>query len=203
MPKFRVTGTDRESGLETRIVIDARSENDAANEAIVRGVTVYGIECVDERRSPLVTIHGNRLWVQVAAGVCAGLIGFTLFIIYVLPAAISASSPRSPAGTLRSPSAPVVRSEWLKLVDKGFLVKDRNRPTWFISWKIDVENTSSAPRVMRSIRIKLVDAEGFQMASDSEYDFVFQPGMNTLTGVVMIDAINGARITDVLVFTSE
>ncbi len=44
MATFRVTGIDRESGLETRLFIEARCENHAATEAILRGVTVRDIE---------------------------------------------------------------------------------------------------------------------------------------------------------------
>lgn len=152
-----------------------------------------------QRRQPLVRIYGNRLWMQVASGVCVGLIGFTFFITYALPRLPTRSpSIRPPSGI-----APSKASDWFELVEAGFRVTDRGRNYWYVAWKIDVENVSKSARVMRRIRIQLLDEDGFEIESDSQYNYRFEPGMNSVTGTTMVPAANGPRISRIEVFTSE
>lgn len=152
-----------------------------------------------QRRTPLITVHGNRLWMQVASGVCVGLIGFVFFIAYVLPRLPS----RSPS--IRAPSsvAPPRLADWFELVDKGYRVTNRSQNYWYVAWRIDVENVSTSARIMGRIRIQLLDAEGFEIESDYQYNYRFEPGMNSLTGTTMVPAANGPRIARIEVFTSE
>lgn len=90
MPCFRLTGIDRESGYETSVVIEAGSENDAANEAIVRGISVTHVEAFD--RSLADRIAGLPASIVVASCVAA----FTIIIMLII-AATSISNPQPAA----------------------------------------------------------------------------------------------------------
>lgn len=108
MAKFRITGTDRDSGFETSIIIEAPHQDAAEQEAIRRGIAVRHVEEVSphlesidlgrlqeviamyEHRpeasvpsNPVLSVDGlsaNRLWMQVAVGVCVGLLAYSLTV---------------------------------------------------------------------------------------------------------------------------
>jgi hypothetical protein len=79
MPKYAITGVDKESGLDTDLVLDAPTAGDAAMLADKRGCTVLTIA---EQRQPK-SLRG------------AGWSGITLFVVFVITLL---SFGRAPAG---------------------------------------------------------------------------------------------------------
>lgn len=154
-----------------------------------------------QRRQPLVRIYGNRLWMQVASGVCVGLIGFTFFIIYVLPAALTGSSPRrSPANS--SPTH-LQSNNWASLRESAFRLADFRRGYCSVVWRVTLMNSTSSDRAMSVLKIQFVDAEGFEVSVDFNFRVLLTPGENEVTGSTSMDVEEAGRITEMRVFLTD
>lgn len=110
MARYRITGIDRDSGFQTSIMIEAPDQDAAEREALTLGVAARDVEQVSphlesigyERLHEAVATYrtapsgtppatgslpvlpqeaAKRLWLQVAAGVCVGLMLYSLIAV--------------------------------------------------------------------------------------------------------------------------